>query len=135
APMLLLAEQVSPATAFAAMIGAFVLITGLRNETYLAFLLARPGHSIPNATEGALFAGVNKRVPLEPHGYIIAISLYAAGAALLKHSNLTASMWLALSAAVFAWKKTVPRNDAAADRQRYQRAAVRFAMVAALAII
>lgn len=135
APMLLLAEQVSPVTAFAAMIGAFVLITGLRNETYPAFLSARPGHSIPDGTEGALFAGINRRVPLEPHGYIIAIGLYAAGAALMKHSNLTASMWLALSAAVFAWKKTIPRSDATADRQRYRRAAVRLAMVAAFAII
>jgi len=134
-PMMMLAEQVSPVTAFAAMIGTFILTAGLRNETYPAFLSAQPVPSTLNLGEGDLFAESTYRAPFEPHGYIIAIGLYAAVAAVLTRSNYSASLWLGLSAAVFAWKHTVPCRYALADRQGYRRAVLRLVLVAIPAIV
>ncbi|HEY2472747.1 MAG TPA: hypothetical protein VGI45_33490 [Terracidiphilus sp.] len=134
-PMLLLAEQVSPATAFAAMIGAFVLAAGLRNASYGVFASVQPQSPRFETIDGELFAESTSRAPFEPYGYIIAISLYAAGAALYTHSNYTASMWLALSAAVFAWKNSIPRKPALSDRERYRRASLRLVLIAIPAVI
>jgi hypothetical protein len=134
-PMLLLAEQVSPVTPFAAMIGAFVLTAGLRRASYAAFASVQASSPHFDTFEGELFAESTSRAPFEPHGYIVALSLYLAGAALYTRSHYTASMWLALSAAVFAWKKTIPRSQSHSDQQRYRRAALRLALVGIPAVI
>lgn len=134
-PMVLLAEQVSPATAFAAMIGAFVLTAGLRGETYPASAFTQPAPSMLDPGEGDLFAESMSHAPFEPHGYIVAIGIYAAGAALYSHSNNTASLWLAVSAAVFAWKNTTPRSRPRPAQQRYRKAALRLALVFIPAIV
>jgi len=133
-PMVLLAEQVSPATAVAAMIGAFVITTGLRYETYPIFASASSGSKAIQGREGDLFAESTYHAPFEPHGYVIAVGIYAAGAALYTHSNYAASMWLGLSAAMFAWKKTIPRSQNSTIRQAYRRATIRLAIVVLPAI-
>lgn len=134
APMMMLAEQVSPVTAFAAMTGAFLLTRGLRNETYPAFASARTGGDALSLGGGDLFAESTYRAPIEPSGYIIAIGIYAAAAAIYTHSNYSASMWLALSAAMFAWRQTVPRDRARAEQQGYPRAILRLMFLAIPAI-
>lgn len=134
-PMVLLAEQVSPATAFVAMIGAFVLTAGLRHETYPIFASAQSYSPLLSSSDGELFAESTYRAPFEFHGYIIAIGLYGAGAAILSHSNYTAATWLGLSTALFAWKKTIPRSHARSIERGYKRAAVRLALVVVPAII
>lgn len=134
-PMTMLAEQVSPITAFAAMIGAFVLTTGMRNATYPAFISAQPVLPILKLREGDLFAESTCRAPFEPCGYIIAIGLYAAVAAVFTHSNYSASMWLGLSAAVFAWQKTFPRSHNSTTGTGHKRAVLRLVLVAIPAIV
>jgi hypothetical protein len=133
--MAILSEQISPATAFVAMVGAFVLASGLRSATYYAFAPAQEAATPFGMDDGDLFAESLYRPPLEAHGYVIAISLYAAGAALLTHSLYTAAALLALSAALFAWKRTIPRRRLGGDGREVRRAAVRLACVAIPAVL
>lgn len=131
--MMLFAEQVSPATAFVAMIGAFLLAIGLRNATYFVFAPAQP--KMPRWGAGDLFAESLYRSPFELHGYLIALGLFAAGAALVTQSNYTAAALLAMSAFGFAWKNTVPRRDAAGREVQVKQAVKRVASVAVPAIL
>ncbi|MFZ0743938.1 MAG: hypothetical protein WAM85_06010 [Terracidiphilus sp.] len=133
--MAIFSEQISAATAFVAMIGAFVLASGLRGATYFAFAPAQTLHSTFEMDDVELFAESLHRPPLEIHGYLIAISLYGAGAALLTHSMYTASALLALSAFLFAWNRTVPRNRPFHDGDEVRRAALRLARVAIPAVL
>jgi hypothetical protein len=133
--MAILSEQISPAIAIVAMIGAFVLTSGLRSTTYYAFAPVQVAAAPSGMDEGDLFAESLYRPPREAHGYVIAISLYAAGAALLTHSLHTAAALVALSAALFAWKKTVPLRRLAGDGQEVRRAAMRLACVAIPAVL
>lgn len=132
--MMLLSEQVSAFTAAVAMIAAFALASGLRNVTYCV-IAAVPSAAAFSSYDNDLFAESLYRAPTEPHGYIIAIGLFAAGAALLSHSNWIGAAFLATSASVFAWKRTVPRSQPSAHRETYQRAALRLALVAIPAIL
>lgn len=132
--MMLLSEQVSPFTAAVAMIAAFTLASDLRSVTYCVFAPALSSAAF-NSYDNDLFAESLYRAPAEPHGYIIAIGLFAAGAALLARSNWTAAAFLATSAAVFAWKRTIPRSQPSGNRETYQRAALRLALVAIPAML
>lgn len=133
-PVVLFFEQVSPGAVLVAMIGAFVLGVGLRSTTELIFVPASSGQPWPEY--GAdLFANSLYRPPLDAHGYIIAIGLYAAGAALLAHSNYTAAALLALTAFLFGWKITVPRGSSLSARQASRRAALRLARIVIPAVL
>jgi hypothetical protein len=133
--MAILSEQISPVTAFVAMIGAFVLAAGLRSTTYYVSAPAQEYAAPIGMDEGDLFAESLYRPPREAHGYVIAIALYAAGAALLNHSQYTAALLLALSAAMFAWKRTVPLRRPGGDSNEVRRAVLRLAWVAIPAIL
>jgi hypothetical protein len=133
--MAILSEQISPVTAFVAMIGAFVLATGLRGATYYVFAPAQRSAAPDGMEDGDLFAESLYRPPWEAHGYVIAICLYAAGAALLNHSQYTAALLLALSASLFAWKRTVRVRPPGGDGREVRRAAVRLAYVAIPAVL
>ncbi len=132
--MMLLSDQFSPFTAAVAMIAAFALASGLRSVTYCVFAPALSSADF-SSYDNDLFAESLYRAPVEPHGYIIAIGLFAAGAALLTRSNWTAAAFLATSAAVFAWKRTAPRSQPSANRETYRRAALRLALVAIPAML
>jgi hypothetical protein len=108
--LILFAEQVSSAAAFVAMIGAFALATALRTETWFVLEPAQPNR--PQWDEDELFAGALYRPPSEPYGYLVAFCLFAAGAAFATHSMYTATLTLAASAFVFAWRNTFPRPEA-----------------------
>lgn len=131
--MMLFAEQVSAATAFVAMIGAFLIAKGLRAETY--FVFASSQTSPVEWSEGELFAESLSLPPFEAHGYLIAIGLFAAGAALATKSNYTAAILLAMCASLFAWKNTIPRREVFDRDIRRTRAAVRVAVAIIPAII
>ena len=131
--MMLFAEQVSEMTAFVAMFGAFMLATGLRTATYFVFVPSQP-KALP-WEEGDLFAESLYRAPLELHGYLIALSLFAAGAAIASRSNYTAAVLLAIGAFIFAWKKTIPPRDAFERDVQMRRAVIRVASAAVPAIL
>jgi len=131
--MMLFAEQVSGVAAFVAMIGAFLLAMGMRGATYSVFA---PAHPNAQRREGAdLFAELLYRPPFEPHGYVIALGLFAAGAAIETRSNYTAAALLAMSASIFAWKNTTPRPAPNERRIQLRRAAGRVAWATSGAIL
>ncbi len=127
--MVIFSEQLSGATAIVGAIGAFLLAAGLRPATSGLFT---PPPRAPFGSEGEvsqLFAESLYRAPREVHGYVIAICLVAAGCSLAIRSNYTACTLLAISAFLFAWKRTfVPGREPDAGRE-YKRAAMRLALV------
>ena len=134
-PVVLFFEQVSPGAALVATIGAFILGVGLRSTTEFVFVPAASGQPWPLYGHTDLFVDSLYRPPLDAHGYIIALGLYAAGAALLAHSNYTAAALLALTAFLFGWKVTVPRGTSQSARQASRRAAARLARVVIPAVL
>ena len=131
--MMLFAEQVSAAAAFVAMSGAFMLSAGLRRATYFVFAPAHPT-ALP-WEDGDIFSESLYRPPVEFHGYIIALGLFAAGAAVASRSNYTAAALLAMSASIFAWKKTVARGEASEREVNLKRAVMRIACAVVPAIL
>ncbi|MGA9671899.1 MAG: hypothetical protein WBQ94_21985 [Terracidiphilus sp.] len=120
--LVLFSEQISAATALVAVLGATLLGIGLRNATYSVFAAAQPSaNSGPEKAE--LFAESLYRAPMEIHGYLIAIFLYAAVWALVDRSNLTAAALLALSGFLFAWIRTFGRTSGLDHHREYRRAA------------
>lgn len=134
-PVVLFFEQVSAGAVLTAMIGAFILGVGLRSTTEFMFVPVATGQTWPEYGHTDLFADSLYRPPLDAHGYIIALGLYAAGAALLAHSNYTAAALLALTAFLFGWKITVPRGTSQSARQASRRAAARLARAAIPAVL
>jgi hypothetical protein len=127
--MVLFTEQVSAAAAFVAMIGAFLLASGLRNATRAVLVPVSQAPSVWEYNHTGLFAETLYRHPPDVRGFGIALALYAAGWALATHSNYTAALLLACSASVFAWERTA-QADRTYERQReYRRSARRLAGV------
>jgi hypothetical protein len=131
----ILSDQVSPAMAFVATVGAFLLATELRGATYYAFAPVLKIAAPYGTDDGDLFAESLYLPPFEAHGYVIAISIYAAGAALVTHSPYSAAAFLALGASLFAWKRTVPVRRPGGDDHEVRRAAARLACVAIPAVL
>jgi hypothetical protein len=125
----------STAGAFAAMIGAYVLAGALRSATYavLGPATAPSGSAAHNPPE--LFEESLYRPPADLTGYTIAILLIAAGAALAVRWNLGAGGLLAFAAALFAWKKTIPRERTWQGSRAYLRASARIALLLVPAIV
>ncbi len=132
--MVIFSEQLSVAAAFVAMIGAFALSSGLRSTTALVFAPAPAGPSLRKTAHMELFAESLNHPPVELDGYVIAISLYAAAAALITHSIYTAAILLACTAFLFAWKRTFPPNESFVYHRELRRAALRLAWVAIPAV-
>ena len=133
--MVISSEQLSPATAIAATIGAFALTSGLRRVSSTVFVAKSHHASASGNGHASLFAESLYPASLDPSGYLIAICVYAGGAALFNRSYPTASVLLALAASVFAWKKTIPQNQRFDRSQEYQRAAMRLAQFAIPALL
>jgi hypothetical protein len=133
--MVIFSEQLSAATALVGAIGAFLLASALRHTTSFLFAPALRTPSQSETEEGELFTESLYRAPREVHGYVIAICLYAAGLALATRSNYSACTLLALSASLFAWKRTfVPGQELNMGRE-YRRAALRLALVLIPAVL
>jgi hypothetical protein len=131
--MVIFAEQVSAATALAAMIGAMMLAPGLRGATTLVFVPAQP--EMPEWDEGELFAESLYQPPINLRGYVIALGLAAAGAAMFSHSNYTAAALLAASAFFFAWEKSATAPISRDRDRQVKRAAMRVFCAALPAVL
>jgi hypothetical protein len=127
--MVIFSEQLSAATAFVGAIGAFLLAASLRHATSFVFAPKPRAPSPAKQEDFPLFAESLYRAPREPYGYVIALSLYAAGWALATRSNYTGCALLALSASIFAWQRTLARDYDLDARREYKRAALRLALV------
>ncbi len=130
--MVIFSEALSAGAALVAMIGAFLLAAGLRGATFylLAPASSRVLHDDPELFEEALY-----QAPTDLIGYAIAICLYTAVVALAARWNLSAAALLALAAALFGWKKTIPQGHPALSVREYRRVALRVAFVAIPAIL
>jgi hypothetical protein len=133
--MVVFSEQISAATAFVAMVGAFVLASGLRSATYFVLVPAQQRLSTPDRGDAELFSESLYRSPFDAHGYVIAIGLYAAAAALLTRSNYTAAALLAFSAFLFSWKRTIPLTSSFESDHEYKQAALRLQRVVIPAVL
>jgi len=137
--MLIFGESLSAGAAIVAMIGTYVLVAGLRRAAY--FIPAPAAASSSPATPGAtrlatrLFEESLYHPPTDLAGYAIALSLYAAGALLAVHSNYSAAGLLAVSTALFAWKRIIPRERSSERRKQYIGAAIRVAIIVIPAIL
>ena len=133
--ILIFGESLSAGAAGVAMIGTYALVAGLRRAAYFipAPAAARPAFPTYGATR--LFEESLYRPPADLAGYAIALSLYAAGALLAVHSNYGAAGLLAVGAAFFAWRRTIPREHSSESRKQYRSAAIRVAIVVIPAIL
>jgi hypothetical protein len=131
--MVIFSAQVSAAASWVAMIGAYLLAVGLRNSTAPVFAPVAAQGEYPEDTE--LFATAIYRAPFEASGYVIAVCLFAAGAALAMRSNYTAVALLAAVGFLFAWKRTVPRMQDLQPGSEYRRAVRRVVRVALPAVV
>jgi|GEM_PF-554618 len=133
--MVILSEQLSPATAIIATIGALTLTSGVRRVSFAVFA-AEPHRDQVTKQSGANLFVESLYLPyVEPYGYAIAICLYAGGAALFTRSYHTAAALLAFAAAVFAWKKTIPQSAGLDWSKERKRAALRLAAFAIPALL
>jgi hypothetical protein len=131
----LYSDQLSAAMAISAMIGSYLLFSGLRDAAPLFLPNFRIAQSVP-AHEPSLFADALDSPRFELHGYLIAVALYAGCAAIFRGAHHTAAMLLALCAAIFAWKQPAPANDPPDVRGRtFKRFASRFAVATLTAIL
>ncbi len=135
--MVIFSEELSLLTALMAMIGAFVLFSSLRWAAEFTCVPALAGSSSCRVDDGELFAESLYQPPIEMRGYAIALTLFAATAALVTHSVYSAAALLALSACLFAWERPVPQSDSGASisRREVHRAATRLARVAIPAVL
>jgi hypothetical protein len=131
----LLCEQGSPVFPFVAMIGAFVLTSGVRHLLAAAYALAPSPVAASEHYEANLFADSLSTAPVEPYGYLVALSLYAGAIALCLRWYATAALLLVLVASVVAWKTSLPLEQSVCRALEYKRAAVRLARIAVLALL
>jgi hypothetical protein len=131
--MAIFSDQLSGATALVAGIGAFFLAIGLRQSTFS--LLAPPTKPILAVThkEFDLFAEPFIQPPWEAYGYIVAISLFAAFAALATRQNFIAAVLVACSTSLFAWKLAFLSSFE--NSRGYRRSALRLTLVTVPAVL
>ncbi len=131
--MAMFSEQLSGATALVAGIGAFFLAIGLRQTTFSALAPATELDPLPPHKDFELFAESLYEPRGEAYGYVIAISLFAACMALAAHRNLIGAALLALSAFLFAWKRTFVSS--VKPLHGYRRSAMRLGLLVAPAVL
>jgi hypothetical protein len=125
--MVILSEQLSPVTAIVAMIGAFVLTSELRRMSPFDFAPKPCLINVSGQSNADLFVDLLYPSPIEPYGYLSAISLYSGSAALCLRWYHTAAVLLALAVAVIAWNRTIPQNTTFDKSREYRGAAMRLA--------
>jgi hypothetical protein len=133
--MAMFSDQLSPATAIVAAVGAVFLAVGLRNATFSVFAPAVHDSAGCESEEAELFSQSLYRAPWEAHGYVITFLLYAGGCALAMRLNLTAAALFALCAFLFVWKLAFAPNHELDRKREYRRAALRLACVAIPAVL
>ena len=133
--IVILSEQLSPASAFVAMIGAFVFTSGLRRVSPLVY--GPIPHLVAASEQGDanLFAESLYPAPVEIYGYVVAISLYAGATALFVRTYFIATVFFVVAASVFAWKKTVPQDQGFESGQESKRAALSLARITIPALL
>lgn len=132
--MVILSEQTSPAFAFVALIGVFVLTSGLRRVSSVYGPIPRSAAASETGNI-VLFSDVLYPAPVEMYGYVVALSLYAGAIALCFRWRFTAAVLFMLAASVFAWKKTLPQNREFDRGREQKRAALRLAVMVIPALL
>jgi hypothetical protein len=102
----LFSDQLSAAIVPVAVVGTFMLAANLRDA--LPALMPVDGNVRPSAiapVHREMFDDSLPTFQTEPYGYLIAIAFYAGFAAIFRGANHAAALFLAASAAVYAWKR------------------------------
>jgi hypothetical protein len=128
--MAIFLDQLSPATALVAIIGAACLAAGLRSASSTVFAPAENNTAGYELEDNELFASALYRAPWEIRGYFVAFLFYAGGCALVMRQTLLAAAFLALGSFLFVWtRSSAPAHELDSARE-YRRAALRLACVA-----
>jgi hypothetical protein len=129
--VVLLSQQRSMGAVLLGIVGAAIMASGLRS------ILASPHQNLPDwKSEGReLFAQSLLNPPRERHAFIIALCIYAAFFALHKQATLIASILLALSAFLLAWKLTLAREYKSENKASKSQAALRLGREASTAVL
>jgi len=133
--VIVLSAQDSPASPALTAIGAAILATGLRKIIPPAAAPLQQPEYAQEWKERELFAETLRTTPHPSHGYVIALSIYAAFYALESNENLAAGTLFALASFLFAWKLTLAPNQVLKSRLLRNRAALRLALVALSAVL
>jgi heme/copper-type cytochrome/quinol oxidase subunit 2 len=133
--IVILSEQLSPAASIVAMIGAFVLTSGLRRVSSSVQITIPHLAATPQQGGANLFVETLYSAPLEIYGYVVAIGLYAGATALFVRSNFIATVFLVLAACVFAWRKNLPQDQGFDRSRESNRAALRLVWITIPALL
>jgi hypothetical protein len=132
--MVIFYDQASRATALIAIIGAFLLGTGLRRATF-SVLTSTQSSTASEPTHFELFAEALHRPPTEPFGYLIALGLFAGAYALIEQSIFVATALLGFISFLFAWNTTHVRSDRLQAEREPRRPALRLLCAALPAVL
>ncbi len=133
--IMLYLEQLSWVAAVLSAIGASALAVTIYDLTQALGRRNITDSGVSKPGEDELFAESLYHPPFEFHGYLIAITLTAAGFALATRSYYSAALMLALSAFVFRWKKISPNRGDVLDRRALRRSGMRLLWMAIPAMV
>jgi hypothetical protein len=131
--VVLLSQQRSIGAVLLGIVGAAIMASGLRRTlVWEAGPLNLPDWK---SEKRELFAQSLLNPPRERHAFIIALCIYAAFFALHKRATLAASILLALSAFLLAWKLTLAREYKSENEASKSQAALRLGREASTAVV
>jgi hypothetical protein len=133
--VVLLSREDSPLTAPVAVLGAALLAFALRKVIPSADVLLHPQAAIPPIEERERFAATLHTPPRQLHGYVLALSIYAASYDLINGWILDAAAMLAICAFLFVWQLTLAPSGPIDSRRQSIRAARRLAIAVLPAIL
>jgi len=133
-PVMLLSLQSSPVAPFIAVVGVALLSTSLRGIASVVLAPAQPALSSFGYGRGDLFATALYEPPVETHGFVIALCIYASGYALFHGFTFASTAFGAAGTFLFAWKwGFMPKETFDRNTER-ERAVLRLAVVALPAV-
>lgn len=133
-PAMLLSLQSSPVAPFIAVVGVALLATSLRGIASVVLAPAQLGSSLFGYGRGDLFATALYKPPVETHGFVIALCVYASGYALFHGLTFASSAFGAVGTFLFAWKWGFAPKETFDRNTERERAVLRLAIVALPAV-
>ncbi|MGC1294520.1 MAG: hypothetical protein WA869_05720 [Alloacidobacterium sp.] len=133
-PAMLLSLQDSPVAPFIAIVGAALLATSLRGMASVVLAPAQPGLSSFGYGKGDLFATALYQPPVEAHGLVIALCIYASGYALFHGFTFASSAFGAVATFLIAWKWGFVPSETFDYKEEREGAVLRLTLVALAAV-
>jgi len=131
---MLLSLQDSPVAPFIAIVSAALLATSLRGMASVVLAPVQSGLSSFGYGKGDLFATALYEPPMEAHGFVIALCIYASGYALFHGFIFASSAFGAVATFLLAWKWGLASSETFDRKEERERAVLRLTLVALPAV-